>query len=330
MTRVLAGAAVVVIAALAVTTALGSSDRLLTGGVWHGSAEGVLVKDKEVNSGNVQWSNVSNYQVELTFTFSVNSDGRIAGTGNGTYTDSHWHLSGVNGDKGSFDCEPPVSADPFAVDIGGHVSGSSGILTLSIPEATESNDDYDCGADFTGFATTSHYMTDSLSLVNGTTLHLSTAHPTSRTLTKTVDSGGSSSSQHDVHIWSFSITPPSSSGSGGGSGSGSGGSGGSGSGGTACSLSLTKVVAKPSPSRAGRPVVVSFTVSVAARATLSVAKTGRSAQVVASARVGAGANALTWGGWLGRLPAPAGRYVLTVTAKACGKTSSAHVSQTTK
>jgi len=324
-------AALAAVLALAATSAEGSRDVAVAAGVWHGSAEGILVKDREVDSGDVKWSNVSNYQVELSVSFSVNTDGRIAGTGNGTYTDAHWHLSGVNGDKGSFDCQPPVSAKPFKVDVGGRVSGSSGILTLSISDATETNDDYDCGADFKGFATTSHYMADSLSLVGGNTLAVSSTHPTARTLTKTVASGGSSSSQHDVHIWTFSITPPGGGGSGGGSGpSGSGGAGGSGSGSTTCSLSLTKVAAKPSPAHAGRPVLVSFTVSVAARATLSVAKPRGASHVVASAGVGAGANALVWGGWLGRLPAPAGRYVLTVGAKACGTTRSQHVALTTK
>lgn len=297
------------------------------GGVWRGTAEGIRVNDGKLNSGSVTSSSVSDYQVELSFSFSVSPSGQIVGGGNGYYTDAHWHLFGVNGENGSFDCEPPVAAPPFKVIVGGHVGAAGGALTLAIPAATETNQDYDCGAKYTGYATTTHDMKQSLDIVGGDRLQISATQPTSLTLTKTVDSGGATTTEHDTHIWSFSISPPSSqpnNGSGGGSGAGGGGGGGS------CSLSLTGVTAKPSPGRAGQPIAVSFHVSAPAHAVLFVAPVGGAGKSVAAGDVAAGANALVWGGWLGSLPAKAGQYKLTVHATACGTKKKRGVLVTTR
>ena len=108
-----------------------------------------------------------------------------------------------------------------------------------------------------------------------------------------------------------------------GSGSGPGGGGGS------CSLSLTHVVAKPSPGHAGKPIVVSFRVSAPAHATLLVSPVGGTAGTVVARNVPKGLNQLVWGGWLGKLPAVAGHYALTVVAKACGNTRTHVVTVTT-
>jgi hypothetical protein len=298
------------------------ANTLAAGGVWKGTAEGISVDDGELQSGEVTSSSVSNYQVELSFSFSVSPRGDVSGGGSGYYTDAHWHLSGINGKEGSFNCEPPVSAEPFKVEVSGHRSGHDVLLTLAIPDATETNQDYECGANYSGFATTTHLMSESLKLVGADQLHLSTTAPTSRTLEKTVESGSAEDHETDLHIWSFSIAPPRSD-SNSGSGSGEGGSG-------SCSLSLSHVAAKPSPGRAGEPIAVSFHVSAPASTTLLVAPIGGPASTVVSRNVPRGPNELVWGGWLGKLPAPAGRYALTVTAKACGKTRTQAVTVTTQ
>jgi hypothetical protein len=297
------------------------SSAVAAGGVWKGSAEGISVDDGELQSGDVTSSSASNYQVELSFSFSVTPGGQIVGGGSGYYTDAHWHLSGVNGSNGAFDCDPPVSAQPFKVILGGHETGHEVLLTLAIPDATETNQAYDCGAHYTGEATTSHLMAASLDVVGGDLLHLSTTQPTSLTFEKTVASGTSSNSENDEHIWSFSVSPP---GSGSGSGSGSGGGGGS------CSLSLTHVVAKPSPGRAGKPIVVSFHVSAPVHAALLVSLAGGTPSSVVARNVSSGRNELVWGGWLGKLPATAGHYALTVQAKACDQTRTHTLTVTTR
>ncbi len=297
-------------------------DALAAGGVWKGTAEGIRVDHSELQSEELTSSSVANYQVELSFSFSVGNDGAVNGSGSGYYTDAHWHLSGVNGKEGSFDCEPPVSAAQFGVQVSGYRSGHEVLLDLAIPDATETNENYDCGANYTGFATTSHYMAESLAVVGGNELHLSTTAPTSRTLEKTIETGDSENSHTHLYIWSFSVTPP---GSESPSESGSGGAAG-----RSCSLSLTRVAAKPSPAHAGKPIIVSFHVSAAAKASLLVSPPGGTPSTVVARNVPKGLNQLVWGGWLGTMPAPAGRYALTVQAKGCRKTRTHVLTVTTQ
>ncbi len=285
-------------------------DALAAGGVWKGTAEGIRVDHSELQSDELTSSSVANYQVELSFSFTV-KDGEVTGSGSGYYTDAHWHLSGINGKEGPFDCEPPVSTNQFGVQVSGHRSGHEVLLSLAIPAASETNEDVPCGADYTAFATTSHYMTESLEVVGGNELHLSSTAPTSLTLEKTLETGDPENSKTHLYIWSFSATPPSSEPPGESS---------SGAGGHPCSLSLTRVVAKPSPARAGKPIIVSFDVSAAAKASLLVSPLGGAPTTVVARSIPKGLNQLVWGGWLGTSPAPAGQYALTVQAKGCHKT----------
>lgn len=183
-------------------------------GVGHGSAEGIDVDLGHSSSGDVDSTSSSNYQVELNFTFSIAKAGEIAGGGSGSYTDAHWHLYGVNGQDGPFDCDPPITTEPFSVDVSGHASGGEAHLSLSLPDATETNADYDCGASYTGYATTSHIMSGSLSLVGGDNLSFPLAAPSSFTVQKRTSTGSGDDTENDEHIWSFSFTPPTSQGHG--------------------------------------------------------------------------------------------------------------------
>jgi hypothetical protein len=70
--------------------------------------------------------------------------------------------------------------------------------------------------------------------------------------------------------------------------------------------------------------------SAAARAVLLVSPVGGTASTVVARNVPSGLNELVWGGWLGKLPAVAGHYALTVEAKACGNTRTHVVAVTTK
>jgi Ca2+-binding RTX toxin-like protein len=195
-----------------------------TAATWHGTVQGIQVRSKKEDfhsSPDVTDDSAENYQVTLKFSFTISSSGAIDGTGKGSYDDLHWHLSGVNGDKGAFDCDVPVTGNDFPVVVGGFVSHGHGTLSLSIPEAEERNDDYDCGADFKGFSTTSHYMAESLTAVDGSSLKFSASSPAIAARTNDKGSSSNDTVTLDVqNIWSFSLTPP-----GGGSGSGGGGGG---------------------------------------------------------------------------------------------------------
>ncbi len=212
-----------VAAAALLAAGSGSASDAVAAGLWHGTAEGIQVRSAQTDdhgSPAVTSNSAENYQVTLKFSFEVLSGGRISGTGNGSYDDLHWHLSGVNGSQGAFDCDVPVQGNDFPVRVGGSVSGGSGTLSLAIPDATESNDDYDCGAGYHGFATTSHYIAESLDAVGGGSISFSKSHPAIPTLRKSEDSSDSSSSLHVDNTWTIKLTPPGGSNSGGGGGGG--------------------------------------------------------------------------------------------------------------
>jgi len=296
---------------------------LAASGTWHGTAEGIRVDFGQYASGDVQSNSESDYQVELSFSFSVTQSGEISGGGSGNYADANWHLFGVNGAKGSFDCNPPITADAFKVDVSGQATGDQATVSLSMPDATETNENYDCGADYTGEATTTHAISDSLTLVGGDHLDISLSAPTSIAKQKATSSGSGGDSENDQHLWSFSFTPPGTQSTGGG-----GGGGGSGSPPGTCTNSLSHVVAKPAQTAGGKPVAVRFTVSHTAHASLMVSTPNGVSSTVASLTVPAGRDALVWGGWIGTEPARGGVYRLTVRSAACASTRSRAVAVT--
>ncbi|HEY7632122.1 MAG TPA: hypothetical protein VH817_15555 [Thermoleophilaceae bacterium] len=194
--------------------------------VWHGTATGFQSRDKDVDqhtNPDIVFTSDETHQVTLHFSFEVGSGGDISGDGTGSYDFLTWHLQGTNGDHGSFSCDVPVDGNHFAVQAGGSVSGDDITLSLSIPGATESNDEKDCGADFSAFASVTHYIPQSLDAVGGTSISLSKSNPV-KTLTKTEDSSTSTSTLHVENRWKITLTPPGGSNSGGGGGGGGGGS----------------------------------------------------------------------------------------------------------
>jgi Ca2+-binding RTX toxin-like protein len=101
------------------------------------------------------------YRGRFTYSFRIEK-GVVSGTGEGVYQTSTWHLQGVNGKNGSFSCDPTVDTKDFSVDVGGWVVGTKMYLFFELPGSQERNEDYDCGAKFTGRATTSTFLADSL------------------------------------------------------------------------------------------------------------------------------------------------------------------------
>jgi hypothetical protein len=180
-------------------------------GTWQGTAVGADVdlghKQSGSGSGQISSTSLSQYGVTFSFSFTVDAAGTISGSGTGQYTEAAWHLYGTNGANGSFNCNPPVQAAPFTVTVGGSVTGEVASLSLSMPDATETNADYDCGAGYTGYATTTHEMANSLTLVGGNDLSVSLAQATSFALSKTVNTGTAPNTEDDTHNWTVSITP---------------------------------------------------------------------------------------------------------------------------
>jgi Ca2+-binding RTX toxin-like protein len=118
--------------------------------------------DKSTNPDNhvVSDSNET-YSGRFTYSFRI-ENGVIEGTGEGVYQSATWHLQGVNGKNGAFSCDPTVDTKSFGVTVGGWTVGTKMYLYFELPGSQERNEDYDCGADYTGRATTSTYLADSL------------------------------------------------------------------------------------------------------------------------------------------------------------------------
>jgi hypothetical protein len=152
------------------------------------------------------------YQARFTYSFRV-ENGEVSGTGEGVYLKTTWHLSGVNGSNGGFSCDPVVTADPFHVEVTGYKLDNQLIVSF-IPRALEKNEDYDCGAHFTGFATTSRYLLDSIlqtADASGAAGYYVTnvAHPRLGHLTSHLVQETDTTKTVIDNTWDISITPPS-------------------------------------------------------------------------------------------------------------------------
>ena len=108
------------------------------------------------------------YSGRFTYSFRI-ENGVIEGIGEGVYQSATWHLSGVNGKNGAFSCDPTVTTKDFRVAVTGWTVGPKMYLYFELPGSEERNENYDCGAKFTGFATTSTYLADSLLAVASNT-----------------------------------------------------------------------------------------------------------------------------------------------------------------
>jgi Ca2+-binding RTX toxin-like protein len=219
------------LAAFAVPTVAGApAATSASSGTWQGTATGVQNRTRhhdDQTSPNVVWDDSQHYQVRLQFTFTIDSGGTITGKGTGSYDAATWHIAGVNEHAAQdnppkdphFSCDPPITGKPFKVVVGGSATANRVTLSLAIPEAAEVGDDYDCGADFTGFASTSHYMTQSLTDVGGNSISFDRSSPHVPTLTRDVPINTGKSVGHAVSTWTIHLTAPRAGGSGGSGGS---------------------------------------------------------------------------------------------------------------
>ncbi len=162
-----AAALALVVAALAWPVAGGAASGVAQ--AWTGEVEGTLTetghRDNEASDpdNRVVVDDSQLYRVRFTFGFRVTRDGSIVGKGVGEYLDATWHLEGRNGDAGSFSCDPEVRVpDTFKVEVVGRAKGRTLELELRLKNVFESNDELDCGADFTAYAGETHKIVDSM------------------------------------------------------------------------------------------------------------------------------------------------------------------------
>jgi Ca2+-binding RTX toxin-like protein len=194
--------------------------------LWRGTATGVQDRVRhhdEQTSPNVVWDDQQHYAVELSFSFTIDDTGVISGEGAGRYTAARWHIAGINEEAATadppkdphFDCSPPIAAEPFDVLLAGDATADTVTLQLLIPDATETSEEYDCGADFVLFSSASQYMADSLRDVGGDELSFARARPTLPPLLtdEPIDTVETIGNAHST--WTIRLTPPTVGGSGG-------------------------------------------------------------------------------------------------------------------
>jgi Ca2+-binding RTX toxin-like protein len=184
-----------------------SYDVILTGGISrtkHGDSQASDPK----NSVIVQ--SEDSYRGRGILTLKEDANGRLVPASNSfAYQSATWSLSGQNGTNGSFSCSPPITTTDGTVDVRGWVIGGVLYVRFLLSVAHEHNDDYDCGAHFTGFATDSHYESDSLLQVEdaqpGGWIVTNADHPSVGALSATQTTGAAPNTRHSDARWTISI-----------------------------------------------------------------------------------------------------------------------------
>ncbi|MEA2477308.1 MAG: hypothetical protein QOC87_1507 [Actinomycetota bacterium] len=114
---------------------------------------------------HVHWTDDQDYEGHAQFQFQLDSSGAVQTVGSvtGAYDAASWSIRGHNGDKGDFSCDSvPLTTTSFTPQVSGQSDGSTITLHVSFAGASESNEDTDCGAEFTARAGTTFNLDDSL------------------------------------------------------------------------------------------------------------------------------------------------------------------------
>lgn len=173
-------------------------------GPYRGTGAGNQSRNQETSSATQTRINRSSYAGHFSYSFNIDPYGSVTGSGVGAFDSALWHLQG-SGDQ-TYSCDPPVTTSGFTVEITGRVENGVAHLQFALRDAVERNDDYDCGDGFTGLATTSSYLADSLQAVqpNGELL-VNLSNPSIGNL---VHSQGTVETNKVDSNWNITIQPP--------------------------------------------------------------------------------------------------------------------------
>lgn len=177
-------------------------------GPYTGVAIGVLDRYRRIqssftsNSKDVYWG-------RFTYSFSIDGFGNVIGTGAGDYLSATWHLDGVNGNQGAFNCEVPIFTQPYTVRVTGNATADTIVLRFAMVGSREWNNDHPCGANFTAFASDGERLADSLQLVQpAEEIRISRANPTIPPLRRLEVLGEDRDRRVNLHEWAFTIAAP--------------------------------------------------------------------------------------------------------------------------
>lgn len=174
-------------------------------GPYRGTGSGNQFRNEETHTDTQTRINRSSYAGHFTYSFNIDRYGIVTGSGTGAFGSALWHLKG-SGDQ-NYSCDPPVSTSGFTVRVTGNVEDGVAHLRFALHDAVETNDDYDCGDGFTGLATTSSYLAESLQAVQdarGGELLVNLGSPSIGNLTAHEVSGALTVDSN----WNITITPP--------------------------------------------------------------------------------------------------------------------------
>lgn len=199
-----------------------------TVGPYTGVATALVDQYRHIENSTVVSDSKDVYTARFTYSFRIRN-GIVEGRGDGVYQSATWTLSGTYDGQG-FGCSPPVTTTPFTVDVSGSATATQIRLRFRLQGARERNADYDCGAGYTGYATDSAYLADSLEKVQdaqpGGVITISRSAPRIPPLRKLEETGDASDKRVRLYEWTITIRAPTGRGGGGGGGGGGGSSGG--------------------------------------------------------------------------------------------------------
>jgi hypothetical protein len=178
-------------------------------GQFTGVGIGTLDRFRMIRNSSFNSHSTDFYKGRFTYSFSIDEGGNVTGSGTGRYLVASWRLRGVVHDKGTFACEVPMTTRGFTVRVTGQATADTITLRFALEGSGESNDDHPCGADFTGFASDSTRLADSLELVQQPEgIRTPRALPNIRSLRRVEQLGDDSDRRVNIHDWAFSIAAP--------------------------------------------------------------------------------------------------------------------------
>lgn len=189
------------------STAPAASDEAV--GPYRGVGLGLLDRYRHINDPQFTSDSKDVYRGRFTYTFTIDESGNVAGTGNGDYLTATWRLDGVHHGHGTFGCNVPMSTKPYRVRVTGRAADGKARIRFALEGARESNPDHDCGADFTGYASDSPRLADSLELVQPPDgIEISVENPSISPLRKLEVIGDDRDRRVNLHEWAFTIQGP--------------------------------------------------------------------------------------------------------------------------
>jgi hypothetical protein len=178
-------------------------------GPFTGVGIGVLDRFRMIRNSSFNSHSTDFFSGRFTYSFSIDESGNVTGSGTGRYLVAAWRLRGVVHGTGTFACEVPMRTRGYSVRVTGHATADTITIRFALEGSGESNDDHPCGAGFTGFATDSERLAESLELVQEPDgVRIPRGLPSIRPLRRVERLGDASDRRVNVHDWAFSIAAP--------------------------------------------------------------------------------------------------------------------------